>query len=120
MKWAILILFIAAFVICVKLAWICDDLDQIYYRLNLLDIAKDKTWKKFNNIDLESEQFKRALEAVDKNASEDMKKEANQRRKDFLKLHQRIAYCENWIHLVNINQKKYRERKEKEEHGDQT
>ncbi len=113
MKWAILILFVAAFVICVKLAWICDDLDQIYYRLNLLDIAKDKTWKKFNNMDLESEQFKRALEAVDKNASEDMKKEANQRRKDFLKLHQRIAYCENWIHAVNINQKN-REQKEKE------
>lgn len=105
MKWAILILFVAVFVICVKIAWICDDLDQIYYRLNLLDIAKDKTWKKFNNMDLESEQFKKALEAVEKNASEDTGKEADQRRKDFLKLHQRITYCENWIHAVNINQK---------------
>lgn len=119
MKWEILILFVAVLVICVKLIWICNNLDQIYYRLNIIEIAKDKTLKKFNNMDLESEQFKRALEAVDRNASEDTNKEADQRRKDFLKLHQRITYCENWIHAVNINQKKYRERKDKEEHGSQ-
>lgn len=119
MKWEILILFIAVLVICVKLIWICNNLDQIYYRLNIIEIAKDKTLKKFNNMDLESEQFKRALEVVEKNASEDTNKEADQRRKDFLKLNQRITYCENWIHAVNINQKKYRERKEKEEHGSQ-
>lgn len=119
MKWGILILFVAVLVICVKLTWICNDLDQIYYKLNILESAKDKTLKKVNTMDLESEQFKRALEVVERNASEDTTKEADQRRKDILKLHQRITYCETLIHTVNNNQKKYRERKEKEEHGSQ-
>lgn len=111
MKFIIVIMAIALIFMGLYIASLKQDVDQLYTRVSELEIGDGKAWTKINDIEKKYDLLIKAMQTLSDNVDEDLKLQNKARMQDSLKFHQRLAYCENWIHKVNMAQKKIQEAK---------